>query len=146
MIVFDPKLGVAIAEAAKASYNPFCDQALANVIGDQNLGGFIFSDYTGVGGSMMTHVAGLRRGWLTRELLFDAANYCFNHSKCERIFGQVPETKPKVLAFDLKMGWKEEAFLEGVFPDGGCHIVSMTRAGCRWLDWQKRLGGTKANG
>lgn len=134
MIMFNAKCGVPIAKAARASYNPESDQALVNITPEGKLmGGFIFSDYTGKGGSMMTHVAGFEHGWLTRSLLRDAARYCFVHAECKVIFGQVPASKPKVLAFDLKMGWKEAAFLDGVFPDGGCHILSMTREGCRWL-------------
>lgn len=143
MIVFDPQLGVQIAAAAKASYNPAADACLARVESGELYGGFIFSDYTGPGGSMMAHVAGFRPRWLTRELLGNAANYAFNHCKCGRIFGQVRASQPKVLAFDLKMGWKEVAFLEGVFPDGGCHILAMAREGCRWLSL---VGGPKPDG
>lgn len=133
MIVFDSRLGVQIAAAAKASYNPATDKCLARVEGGELFGGFTFSDYTGPGGSMMCHVAGFRPHWLNRALLRDAANYAFNHCKCGKLFGQVRATQPKVLAFDLKLGWKEEAFLEGVFPEGGCHILGMAREDCRWL-------------
>lgn len=134
MIVFDSRLGVYIAKEARASYNENTDFCLARVGEDGTLyGGITFSDYTGRGGSMMTHIAGFRPGWLNRALLRDAANYGFNHCGCRTLFGQVRATQPKVLAFDLKLGWKEVAFLEGVFPDGGCHILAMTREDCRWL-------------
>lgn len=134
MIVFDAFYGPKIAEAAMAGFNPARDVCMARVVHGENVGGFIMTDYTGVGGSMVTHVAGFRPGWLTRELLFNTATYCFDVAKCGRIFGQVAASKPKVLAFDLKMGWKEVAFLPGVFPDGGSHVLSMTRDECRWLN------------
>lgn len=135
LIAFDPKYGIVIGAAAPAKYDPQIDQAMVRLIDGKVAGGFIFTDYTGEGGSMVTHVAGFEPRWLTRELLYNAANYCFNYAKCQAIFGQVPASKPKVLAFDLKLGWKEKAFLEGVYPDGGCHIISMTREDCRWLNW-----------
>lgn len=141
MIVFDSSLGVPIAKAARASFNAQVDTCLARVENGQLLGGFTFTDYTGRGGSMMCHVAGFRPGWLNRHLLMNAANYAFNHCGCNRLFGQVRATQPKVLAFDLKLGWKEVAFLEGVFPDGGCHIVSMAREDCRWLSLVRGHGG-----
>lgn len=141
MIVFDAKLGIPIAAAASASYNPATDKCLARVENGELWGGFTFSNYTGVGGSMMTHVAGFKPRWLNRALLYDAANYAFNHCRCGKLFGQVSATKPKVLAFDLKLGWKEEAFLEGVFPDGGCHVLGMAREDCRWLLPVTGVGG-----
>lgn len=133
MIVFDAKIGVKISEAAKSGYNPFYDACLARVEDGEVWGGFTFTDFTGKGGSMMTHVAGFRPRWLNRALLYDCANYAFNHCGCETLFGQVRETQPKVLAFDLKLGWKEVHFIKGVFPDGGCHLLAMTREDCRWL-------------
>jgi hypothetical protein len=139
MIGFGSQYGAEIAAAAPASFDPRVDQAMVNLIEGKVAGGFLLTSYTGRGGSFLTHVAGFRRGWLTRELLFNTANYCFNHSGCGRIFGQVPATKPKVLAFDLKLGWKEVAFLDGVYPDGGCHVLSMGREDCRWLNWAPRL-------
>lgn len=135
MIVFGGQYGSRIAAAAPARFDPLVDQCLAKLVDGEVAGGFLFCDYTGPGGSMMTHVAGFRRGWLTRSLLFNAGNYAFNHSKCGTIFGQVPATKPKVLAFDLKLGWKEAAYLPGVYPDGGCHVIAMTRDDCKWLKW-----------
>lgn len=146
LIVFGPQYGIEIARAAKAAYNPMTDNAMARLEGGRIIGGFTFSDYTGPGGSMLVHVAGFRDRWLSRALLVDTANYLFNHSKCARIFGQVPATKPKVLAFDLKLGWKEVAFLEGVFPDGGCHILAMTREECRWLRWVPPARAGEQNG
>lgn len=140
MIVFDPILGIQIAEAAKASYNPAVDKCLARVENGELLGGFVFSDFTGSGGSMMTHVAGFRPRWLNRALLADAANYAFNFCGCNRLFGQVRETQPDVLAFDKKLGWKVETFIPGVFPDGGCHVLVMTREDCRWLSLVKGQG------
>lgn len=135
MIVFDPAYGPQIAAAASANFNPARDKAMVRLVNGALAGGFIMTDYTGPGGSMATHVAGFRPFWLTRELLYHTAHYCFDVAQCGRIFGQVAASKPKVLAFDLKLGWKEVAFLDGVFPDGGCHVLSMTRADCRWLNW-----------
>ena len=141
MIVFGGKYGVPIAQAAPARFDPMVDACLASIKDGVIQGGFLFCDYTGPGGSMMTHVAGFKRGWLTRALLFNAANYAFNHSACGTIFGQVPASKPKVLAFDLKLGWKEVAFLDGVYPDGGCHLLAMKRGDCKWLDWTPKGEG-----
>lgn len=143
MIVFDSLLGTKIATAAKASYNPLTDSCLARVENGELYGGMIFSDYTGPGGSMMCHIAGFRPRWLNRELLMNCANYAFNHSGCTRLFGQVRESQPDVLAFDLKMGWKWVTLIEGVFPDGGSHVLVMKREDCRWLSL---VNGRGANG
>lgn len=144
-IAFGPEYGPVIAKAAPAFFHPDNAIAMVSLVDGEVAGGFLFTDYTGEGGSMLTHVAGFQRGWLTRSLLFSAADYCFNYSKCGVIFGQVPAIKPKVLAFDLKLGWKEVAFLEGVYPFGGCHVLSMTREDCRWLAWGPK-GEGEVNG
>lgn len=133
MIVFDKTLGPQIAAAAGANFNPACSFCLARVENGEVYGGFIFTNFTGEGGSMLTHVAGFRPRWLNRELLMNAANFAFNHCGCNRLFGQVHEHASDVLAFDKKLGWKESTFVEGVYPDGGCHILVMTREDCRWL-------------
>lgn len=133
MIVFGPQYGPKIAAAAPARFHPAHDTAMARIVDGEIAGGFLFCDYTGPGGSMLTHVAGFRPGWLTRGLLFNAANYCFNHARCSHIYGQVRASKPDVLKFDLKLGWKEVAVLPGVYPDGACHVLAMTPEDCRWL-------------
>lgn len=138
MIVFGTQYAPEIAKAAPAKFDPAKDRCLATMIDGEVAGGFLFCDYTGFGGSFMTHVAGWRRGWLNRTLLFNAANYAFNQCQCGRIFGQVPDTSPKVLAFDLKLGWKEECWLDGVYPTGGAHILSMAKEDCRWLKYRPR--------
>src|SRR6187399_2051868 len=135
VIILDPRFGVPVAEKARAAYNPVTDACLARVEDGVFYGGVIFTDYTGEGGSISVHFAGFLPYWVNRSLFHETCNYVFNYCKCNRMFGQVRETEPKVLAFDLKLGFKEVAFLEGVFPDGGCHIVMATRADAerRWL-------------
>jgi len=132
-IVFGAHYGVPIAAACKTLYDPEIDRCLATVDGETIRGGFIFREYTGPGGSIQVHMAGFLPKWVSRDLLFNVGNYVFNHCQCRKLFGQVPEHNTKALAMNLKLGLKKEFFLEGVFPDGGCHVLSMTKEECSWL-------------
>ena len=123
--------GHAIAGAVRAHFNPACDVVIARTEGMRLLGGVIYQGYTGV--SIRAHVAGFYQHWINRDLLWVCFYYPFNQLKCNVMFGEVPSNNKKALAFDRKLGFKDYARIEGVFPDADLIVLRMTREECRWL-------------
>jgi RimJ/RimL family protein N-acetyltransferase len=130
--------GQRVAAAVGAMYNPASDANIARVRDGKLLGGIIYTDYTGEGGSIQMHFAGFAPNWLTRDVLWAAFHYPFEQLGCAKVFGQVPETNSKALEIDRRLGFKIEAKIEGVFPDGACYVLALARADCRWLKLQPR--------
>lgn len=137
--------GYRIANEAGAFFNPSTDPCLARVENGQLWGGVTYHGYTGQGGSIHMHMAGFVPRWADRDMLWVAFDYPFTQLGCKKVFGQVPETNTKALEIDLKLGFKIEAKIEGVFPDGACFVLSLAREDCRWLKLKhRRLIGPKA--
>jgi hypothetical protein len=107
---------------------------LAVVRGNTTLGGVVYESYTGEGGSVLGSLAGVTKHWLTKDFMYCAFDFAFNTMKVRKILGHVNANKTSVLAFDFALGFQFEAEIEGVYPDGNCIIVSMTRDQCRWLE------------
>lgn len=134
MIMFNnPDHGFKIAELAQSSFNPATDQVISRVIDGRLAGGSIYQNYTGEGGSIGMHTAGLRPRWVNRDLLWVTFDYPFNQLKVSRIFGQVPSDNQAALGFDFNLGFRELLRVEGVFPDADMVLVQMLREECRWL-------------
>lgn len=130
--------GRRIASAAGVTYNPLADPCLARVENGELLGGVTYQGYTGRGGSIQMHMAGFAPRWADRDMLWVAFDYPFNQLGCNKVFGQVPESNPKALEIDLRLGFKIEAKIEGVFPDGACFVLALAREDCRWLKLKPR--------
>lgn len=94
-------------------------------------GGVIFANYTGT--AMWLHVAGDDGNWLTRDFLWFVFDYTFRQLNCSHLYGIVEVANHHTLAFDLKVGFKVIATLDGLFPSGNGVIVGMRRDECRWL-------------
>jgi hypothetical protein len=89
--VDDMSDGAALARAGNSLYNPLLDRCVARVTPEGNiLGGAIFRNYTGVGGSVNMHVASFGKGWMTRMLIFMAFDYAYNQLGVKKIFGNIP--------------------------------------------------------
>lgn len=128
--------GHAIAEEAGTHYNPLCDIVIARSKRGRLLGGCVYQNYTGR--SISIHIASFDPRWISRDLLWLCFHYPFVQLGCEYIFGQVPAHNLKALAFDLKIGFKEVARIEGVFPEGDLVVVRQHRDECRYLTPRKR--------
>jgi RimJ/RimL family protein N-acetyltransferase len=145
MFAFDDRLhGYQIAQRAGVQFNPECDRVISYSRDGVLLGGALFSNYTGA--SIQMHVASFDPRWLTRDALWVVFHYCFEQLGCKVVFGQVPETNSKALEFDMKLGFKEIARVDDVFPDGGLVVVAMRRKDCRWLKLKPRQLKEPAHG
>jgi hypothetical protein len=130
--------GHRIAHAVGGTFNPNSHVVLASVGRDsfELLGGVIYTDYTGA--SVQMHMAGFSPHWMTREFLWMAFDYPFNQLDCKKVFGHVPESNTTALEIDRKLGFKEVAKIEDVFPDGACYVLALAREDCRWLKLKPR--------
>jgi len=128
--------GYRIANAAGCIFNPAADRVISVTSEGNLLGGNIFTGYTGA--SIHTHTAGFAKNWANRDFLWAIFDYPFNQLGCKKVFGQVPEYNTKALEIDLKLGFKIEAKIDDVFPDGACLVLSLAREDCRWLKLKPR--------
>lgn len=125
-----------IAAAAPCVYSPAHDHSIARFKDGRLLGGVIFQGYTGA--SIELHVAGFDPHWISKDMLWAVFTYPFIQLGCKKILGRVAETNRRALEFDLKLGFKEEARIREVFPEGDLLILTMRRDECRWLKLSPR--------
>lgn len=94
--------------------------------------GVVFCDVTKT--NCFMHVAS-RPGvnWVTRAFLRYVFGFPFDGLKVKRITALVPESNTKALRFDRHLGFKDEAVLPDIFPDGGLVVLSMRREQCRYV-------------
>lgn len=110
------------------------DTCVVRVEGDAPVGGFLFSNFTGRNGSIWAHVAGLKPGWLSKELLRCGFDYAFIDCGCRSVFTRIAMDNKKSLDFCEKLGFTPELELPDVYPDGtGQRIFRMYAHHCRWL-------------
>lgn len=103
------------------------------------LGGVIFHNYTGAGGSVTIHSAGSETiPWTTRDFFWVMFDYAFNQMHVKRVYGPVPSNNERALKLDLKLGFKIVTSLPDVFPDADLIMLSMVREDCRWLKVKPR--------
>jgi RimJ/RimL family protein N-acetyltransferase len=129
----DRRHGARIAKASGCILH--CDDTvISRVTSDGNLmGGVLFQEYTGVGGSVGLHCAGFHPNWLGRELLSAVFDYVFNQLQCNKAIAPVPSKNQVALALDYKLGFKYVTTVPGYFPDGNLVVLDMVRDDCRWL-------------
>lgn len=97
------------------------------------LGGVLYEKWR-KGGSVEVHFAAVRKGWVSRTLLWMAFDYPFNQLECRKVIGFTPSSKVDVLAILRRVGFMEETFIADVFPDGsGMTVSSMYKRDCKWL-------------
>lgn len=101
-------------------------------------GGVIYENYTGKGGSILTHIAGFNPRWINRDMLFIMFDYPFRQLDCTQAFGQVAAKNEEVRRFNKSIGWEEHFVLEGVFPDDDMILLRMKRDTCRFLNVKPR--------
>lgn len=97
------------------------------------VGAVAYNHYTG--NAILMHVAGAKRGWVTRKFLRAAFNYPFHQLGCTRVTGLVRTDNPVAQDFDERIGFKREGLIrEG--DDDGCDLIlyGMLKRECRWID------------
>lgn len=131
--------GQRIAEVAGATFNPLSDIVIARLSTDDRLmGGAVYTGYTGVGGSIQVHLAGLLPLWINQDLLWVGFDYPFNQLQIKKLFGQVPASNKHAIEVNLKFGFRPELVVKDVYPDGDMLLVSMYREHCRFLSMKPR--------
>lgn len=110
-----------IARAAGVTFNPACDQSIARVRGGVCLSGVVYTNFTHE--SIFAHTAIFTQLGANRAMLYMGLDYPFNQLKVKRIFGWVPETNVRAQAFNMKLGFKVVARIEGVFRHGVAALI-----------------------
>lgn len=113
-------------------FNPAAETCIARFIDGSFVGGVVYSNATQA--SIEMTVAGMRRGWLNRDLLWVAFDYPFNQLGLKKVFARIKTSNTDSLRFNASLGFKDEAVLRDVFPDGDMVIRSMYKADCRFLN------------
>lgn len=121
-----------MALAGGAVFNPAGERCIARFVDGTFVGGVVYSNATQA--SLQMHVAGVRRGWLNRDLLWVAFDFPFNQLGVGKVFASIRASNTEALRFNASLGFKDEAVLTDVFPDGDMVIRSMYKADCRFLN------------
>lgn len=128
--------GYEIADRAECRFDQTTDHVISRSRDGELLGGVIFRGFTGA--SIAMHVAGFAPRWINNNMLWIAFDYPFNQLKVSKVVGEIHSRNRRALDFDLKLGFKEEARIADIYPDGDLLIVSMRRDQCRWLKLKPR--------
>lgn len=94
--------------------------------------GIVFEDYTGQGGSVSLHISIDNPNIPIRNLLVTAASYCFDQMGVNKVVGLIPSNNVDALRFDMRLGFKPEAVLKDIYPDGDLVILTMYKHECRF--------------
>ena len=126
-----------VARAIPRNYNPATDTSITHHDADGKLlGGVIYDGYTR--NCIFIHQAGFSKMWLTGDMLKLAFDYPFNQLGVAKLAGTIPSSKPELLEFNQRLGFKEECRIKDAYPDGDMLVLTMTREQCRWLKFKPR--------
>lgn len=122
---------------AAGTFNPACDISIGHIINGQLIGGVIFNSFNHE--SIQIHSASWDPHWIDRDMLFVTFDYPFNQLGVKRLFGLVPADNEHALSFNRKVGFKDVAHIDGVFPgDIACVVMRLDRDDCRFLNVRPR--------
>lgn len=130
--------GTAIMKSTGADFTDVTMQVISRSENNELYGGVVYENWTGEGGSCLVHIAGFKKNWINRDMLFIMFDYPFRQLDCVQAFCQVKSTLTNVLEFNKSFGWEEVITLEGVYPDADMILMRMKRDGCRYLDVKPR--------
>lgn len=131
------KDGDAIAARCGVVFRPPMDVCIARLTRRGDLrGGVLYTNWTGVGGSVCVHLAGWDGRWASRGLLVVGFDYPFNQLGVKKIFAQVAASNLDMLVIAERLGFKRElgdTLIRDVYPDGDMVLLSMYRRDCSFL-------------
>lgn len=113
-------------------------QAIGRVVDGELIGVVGYNMFTG--SSCQIHMAGTRKGWITRRYLHAAFKYPFVDLDYKMVIGLVPSGNTEALDIDKRIGFTELIYIDGAHPDGGTHLLQMKREDCRWLKYGEKHG------
>lgn len=95
------------------------------------IGGCMFESYRGK--SVVMHVAGEGKHWITREFIAAITGYCFRQLKVDKVVGPIDSHNADVIRLVEHLGFQKEAVIAGAGWDGDLIFYTMTRRQCRFL-------------
>lgn len=113
----------------------FC--ALARVVNSDIVGVVGYEGLTGTACRM--HMAG-EKGWITREFIRLAFMYPFQTLGLKMVLGVIPSGNTVALDIDLRLGFKQLLYIPDAHPDGGLHLLQMTRDDWKRSKWYVKEG------
>lgn len=98
--------------------------------------GIVMNNFNGA--NAVAHIAIAKPGKDTYALFRAFSDYAFRQCGLRRLTGLVPSDMPKVLAFDLRLGFEEEFIMRSAAPDGhDMHVLVMWADTCPWQEGTK---------
>lgn len=126
--------GRKVMKSINSSFTPVTMQVISRTDDEGKLlGGVVYENYTGPGGSILAHISGFAPNWINRDMLYVMFDYPFNQLDCKQAFGQVAAKNTHSIEFNTKLGWETVMTLEGVFPDDDMVLMRYRRENCRFL-------------
>lgn len=93
------------------------------------------------GASVMIHVAGEGRRWMTREFLWFSFYYPFVQLGVRKLIGPVESSNLDSIRLIEHLGFHLEATLKDAAPKGDLLIYTMTVDQCKWLSLEGKYRG-----
>lgn len=131
-----------IAKASNMQFVPGLHHCIADYSAqDQLKGGVLFSDW--MGGSVQIHMAGFRKNWVSKSMLYLAFNYPFVQLNVKKLVGLVPEWNYRARNSNLRLGFQIEYKVDDIFNhknlDNGMYLMTMRKEDCKWLAMKQPL-------
>lgn len=124
--------GFAIASVIPRVFNPDSDKVIASLNSDGDLlGGVIYEGC--ISNCIFMHQGSFEKTWLTQDMLWAVFHYPFVQLDLGMVCGTIPSSRPELLDFNLRLGFKVEATIKGAYKDGDLIILAMRKHECRWL-------------
>lgn len=132
--VNNTKHGEEVMKSINSTFTPVTMQVISRTNDAGELvGGVVYENYTGRGGSVLAHISGFTPNWINRDMLYVMFDYPFVQLDCTQVFGQMAAKNTHGISFSKKLGWEVVITLEGVFPDDDMVLLRYRREGCRFL-------------
>lgn len=125
--------GYRIADVIPRIFNPMADKVISRTDKDGKLlGGVIYEGF--ISNCVFMHQGSFAKHWLSGDMLWLLFDYPFNQLKVGVVCGTVPSSRPDLVTFNERIGFRVECSIKGAYKDGDLVIMSMRRPECRWLN------------
>lgn len=98
---------------------------------DKLVAGVVYEGFNGA--SIKTHIAIDDKTYLTKAFIYTIFAYPFIQLKVKKLIGVVDSDNAKALNLNKRLGFVQEAVLEGASLNGNLILMTMTKSQCRWL-------------
>jgi len=125
-----------IMEECLGTFTPGLDTVLSRTVGNEFVGGVVYTAHTGR--SCQMHQWGATPRWIDVDMLWAAFHYPFVQLDYDCVLGLVRASHSHTLAVNAKYGFKEAARIKAVYPGDDLVILQMFKHECRWLKLRPR--------